>query len=203
MGRYFAELHCTGFFSFISVLYSNSSNVFFPMDLTDGRAPRFEKVSLETKYNIVVGTQTVLKPTLLDGLHKLTPEQVWRGADWGFSAAEGHWRHFPVTFYVCEWIDGQDSEDHWSTGHINDGLWCLDRVEYVRWSFWSGAPAIWPPLQKCCNLSTLGFPFPVPSLVKKIPLEVHSIVKCTSSYGCVEKFYIEKSQLEVSKFVSL
>ncbi len=47
-----------------------------PTDLTDGHAPRFEKVSLETKYNIVVGTQTALKPTLLDGLHKLTPEQV-------------------------------------------------------------------------------------------------------------------------------
>lgn len=48
---------------------------FFPTDLTNGHAPRFEKVSLETKYNIVVGTQTALKPTLLDGLHKLTPEQ--------------------------------------------------------------------------------------------------------------------------------
>lgn len=29
MGRYFAEHDCTGFFSFISVLYSKSSNVFF------------------------------------------------------------------------------------------------------------------------------------------------------------------------------
>lgn len=48
---------------------------FFSTDLTDGCAPRFEKVSLETKYNIVVGTQTALKSRLLDGLHKLTPEQ--------------------------------------------------------------------------------------------------------------------------------
>lgn len=44
---------------------------FFPKDLTDGRAPRFAKVSLETKYNIVVGTQIVLKPGALDGLQKL------------------------------------------------------------------------------------------------------------------------------------
>lgn len=118
MGRFYAEHDCTGFFSYISVLYSNSSNVFFfPKDLTDGGAPRFEKVSLETKYNIVVGTQTALKPTLLDGLHKLTPEQVWRWADWGFSAAGGHWRHSLMTF-SCVWVNRWTGQwgplKHWS-----------------------------------------------------------------------------------------
>ncbi len=189
MGRYFAELHCTGFFSFISVLYYNSSNVFFSYGPHRWPCSQIWKGFFGNQIQHCGWNPNCFKAnTIRWPIHKLTPEQVWRGADWGFSAAEGHWRHFPVTFYVCEWIDGQDSEDHWSTGHINDGLWCLDRVEYVRWSFWSGAPAIWPPLQKCCNLSTLGFPFPFPSLVKQIPLEVHSIVKCTSSYGCVEKF---------------
>lgn len=55
--RFFAEHDRSGFFLIhISPLFHFQKSFFPPTDLTDGRAPRFKKVSLETKYNIVVGT---------------------------------------------------------------------------------------------------------------------------------------------------
>lgn len=98
---------------------------FFPKDLTDGHAPRFTKVSLETKYNIVVGTQIVLKPKALDGLQRLIGGKGWRWAEWELSATGGHWEGSFVALwcFLCSVMHNIPTEVmsyEWSIIHMTN-----------------------------------------------------------------------------------
>lgn len=117
MGKFFAEHNCTGFFSYILVLYSNSSNrvFFFFFSCRPHRWPcsQIWKGFFGNQIQHCGWNPNCFKVKAIRWSTQTDPRARW--ADWGLSVAGGHWIHSILNFRVYQWIDGQwGSLKHWS-----------------------------------------------------------------------------------------